>query len=227
MGPLRAAAIVVLIASALVSGCSSGKSTLKTDPAADLAFIGRARLTTADLPDFSPRAHTHTDDVPATIRKSFAECMKVPSTVLDDTAGSQRADSDYFTKDEASVSSEIRIYSAPSDADDRWRQIAKPVTGSCLAQLLEDGAKLGAEAGLTFGVSAGTPFAVGVGPRSIGYAVKLTLTAGKQSSTFYYDVAFAQRDRVVFEVESVDVDAPPDRAGQIAFVQKVYDRLGG
>jgi hypothetical protein len=224
MTAARATATLLLVACMLASGC--GSSAKKVDPADDLALIHQASLTAADLPGYSAAKHEATDDVPASIRKSFAACMKVPATVFDDTPNSQKLDSDNFSKGEAAVSSELRIYGAKNDVDDRWQQVAKPATGPCLAQLFENGAKLGAEAGVTFGASSGTQFEVGVGPRSVGYSVKLTLTAGKQTTVFYADVVFAQRDRAVVSIESVDVGAQSDRAFQIALTQKVYDRLG-
>jgi hypothetical protein len=224
MSTTRATAILLLVAGLLASGC--GSSAKKADPADDLALIRHASLTAADLPGYSGSKHDATDDVPACIRKSFAECMKVPATVFDDTPNSQRVDSDNFSKGEAAVSSELRIYSAQSDVDDRWQQVAKPATGPCLARLFENGAKLGADAGVTFGASSGTQFEVGVGARSVGYSVKLTLTADKETTVFYADVVFAQRGRAVVSIESVDVGAPSDRALQIGLVQKVYDRLG-
>lgn len=220
----RSAAILLLVVCMLASGC--GSSAKKVDPVDDLALIQHAGLTAADLPGYSAAKHEAADDVPASIRKSFAACMKVPATVFDDTPNSQRVDSDNFAKGEAAVSSELRIYGAQSDVDDRWQQVAKPATGPCLAQLFENGAKLGAEAGLTFGASSGSQFNVGVGPRSVGYSVKLTLTADKEPTVFYADVVFAQRGRAIVSIDSVDVGAPSDRAFQIALTQKVYDRLG-
>jgi len=224
MAGRRAVAIVAVVAGLGVAGCS-GSSAKKVDPAADVALIKRANLIAADLPGYSGSKYEPTDDLPAAIKKGFADCMKLPATIFDDSSGSQRVDSDHFSKGEASVSSELRIYGLTRDVDSQWQPLAQPATGPCLARLFENGAKLGADPGVTFGASQGTQFKVGVGSRSVGYSVKLTLTQDKQTALLYADVLFAQRDRTVFSIESVNVGASSDRAFEIALTQKVYDRL--
>jgi hypothetical protein len=217
---------ILLAAGLLASACGSGSK--KVDPAADLALVKGAVLTGADLPGYSGTAHTSADDVPAAIKKSFATCMKVPATIFDDSPGSQKADSQDFSKGEAGVSSEIKIYPTKSDVDDRWRQASNSITGPCLARLFENGAKLGTTAGnaVKFVSSSGTQFKVGVGARSVGYSLKLTLTSGTQTTVLYADILFVQRDRAALALEAVDVGATPNRAFEIALGQTVYDRLG-
>lgn len=210
----------------VVAGC--GSSAKKVDPAADLALAKSAVLVNADVPGYTGTPHTDSDDIPADVKKSFATCMKTSTTIFDDSPDTQKADSPDYAKLEAEITNEIKVYGKRSDIDNRWAQVSKAGAAPCLAQLFEDGAKSGAPAGqaVTFGASSATQFHPGVGDRSVGYAVKLTLTAAGQTAVFYADVVFAQRDRAAIDIEFVNVGSAVDRKLETALVQKVYDRIG-
>jgi hypothetical protein len=220
----RALSTLVVVA-VLAAGCGSTK---KVDPAADLALAKASVLTAADVSGYKASPHTASDDIPAAVKKSFAACMKTSQTIFDDSPDAQRADSPDFAKGEAEISGETTIYAKRGDVDDRWKQISKPAAAPCLAQLFEDGAKSGADASqpVTFGATSATQFSPGVGSRSVGYAVKLTLTVSGETAVFYAEVVFAQRDRAAIDVEFVNVGSALDRKLETSLVQKIYDRIG-
>ncbi len=227
MTSTRRCSIVVLVSLLALAAC--GGSAKKVDPAADLALAKSAVLTAADVPGYTGSPHTSSDDIPAAAKKDFATCMKVPTTIFDDTPGAQKADSPNFAKGEAQVSNSIEIDPNKSDIDKGWSQISKQEAADCLQKLFQSLIASGANAaqGVTFGPASVTRFDLGIGDRSVGYAVKLSVSAtGGKSAVFYADLVFLPRDRAGLEFDFLDVGAPINRTFETSLVQAVYDRVG-
>jgi hypothetical protein len=226
MTSARTGSIVLLASLFAVSAC--GSSAKKVDPAADLALAKRAVPTQADVPGYTSAPHTPADDLPATLRKSFDGCLKVSASLFDDTPGAQKASSDDYSKGQAQISANAKVYPKKSDLDADFTALANAGTGACLQKLFEAAAQSGQANGqnLTIGKESVNQFDPGIGGHSVGYALQLTLTLGKQSAVFFADVIFLQRDRAGLDFEFVDIGTAPDRALATSLVQKSYDRIG-
>jgi len=227
MTSARRCSIVVLVSLLALAAC--GGSTKKVDPAADLALAKSAVLTAADVSGYTGSPHTSSDDIPAADKKDFATCMKVPTTVFDDTPGSQKANSPDFAKGENQVSDSIEIDPKKSDVDQGWSEISKQEAAGCLQKLFQSLITSGANSaqGVTFGPASVARFDVGVGSRSVGYALKFSASAtGGKSAVFYADLVFLPRDRAGLEFDFLGVDTPIDRTFELTLVRTVYDRVG-
>jgi hypothetical protein len=220
---------LVLVLVSLFGLAACGSSAKKVDPAADLALAKRSVLTAADLPGYTGTAHTSDDDIPASVKKDFADCMKVPTTIFDDKPGAQKADSQDFAKGEAQISDSIEIDPKRSDIDDGFEHISQPGTEPCLQKLFEAAISSGAASGapgVTFGDATVSRFDVGVGKKSVGYTLKISASAQGETAVFYIDLVFVPRDRAGLEFDFLNVTAPTDRTLLKSLVQKVYDRVG-
>ena len=204
-----------------------GSSAKKVDPAADLALAKRVVLTKADLPGYTGKPHTKSDDLSSTQKKDFATCVGLPTTIFDDTPGAQNVDSPDFSKGRASVSDSVEIDPKKRDIDDGWNQISRAGVAPCLQKLFE--AALRAEPDFPKTVTLDTSitrFDVGIGSRSVGYALTFTATGPGGTVVIYLDLIFLPRDRAGLDFEFSNVGAPPVRSFETALVQKVYDRIG-
>ena len=226
MAVTRKLSLFVLVPLLGLAAC--GGSTKKVDPAADLALAKRSVLIAADLPGYTGTAHSNSDDIPASVKKNFADCMKVPTTIFDDTPGAQKADSADFAKGEAQISDSIEIDPKQSDIDDGFKQISQAGTEPCLQKLFEAAISSGASGtpGVRFGNADVSRFDVGVGSKSVGYTLKISASAAGNTSVFYIDLVFLPRDRAGLEFDFFNLGTPTDRTLLKALVQKVYDRVG-
>jgi hypothetical protein len=226
MTSARTGSIVLLASLFALSAC--GSSAKKVDPAADLALAKRAVLTKADLPGFESSPHTADDDLPADLKKTFDACLKVTTSLFDTTPGAQSASSDDFSKGQEQISGNAKIYPKQDLIDAHFKALADSGTGACLQKLFDAAARDPGSGGPAVKISneSVSQFAPGVGPHSVGYEVKLTLTLNKQTATFFADVIFLQRDRAGLDFEFVDIGAAPDRTFATSLVQKSYDRIG-
>jgi hypothetical protein len=218
----------ILVLASLLGASACGGSTKKVDPAADLALAKRAVLTKADLPGYSGEPHTKSDDIPAKVKRDFAACMGVPTTIFDDTPGAQTADSLDFSKGDAQISNSIEIDPKKSDVDKGWDQISKQGAAPCLQKLFEALFTTGdaVTAGVTFSHASVTRFDTGIGDRSVGYSVSFTATGPARTAVFYIDLVFLPRDRAGLEFDFFNIGTPLDHSFETALVQKVYDRIG-
>jgi hypothetical protein len=212
-----------LIAALAFAGC--GGSSAKADPKTDLANAKAATLTASDLPGYTATPYQPSGDIPASLKKNFANCIHEPATILDDTPGAQTAHSPDLKKQDATVSAEVEIDPKRSDIDKGWNQLSKSGMEPCLGQLFVAAFKLGAS-GATVGNPTVTRFSVGVGSRSVGYAIKIPATAQGVSVVAYLDAVFVARDRAGINLFTSNVGQPFDRATEKSLVRTMYDRVG-
>jgi hypothetical protein len=216
---------IVLVPALMLGAC--GSSTKKVDPAADLAVAKAAGLTAADLPGYKETPYKKSSDVPASVKKDFATCLHVKTTVLDDTPGAQKANSSDFDKGNATVSGSVEIDPKKSDIDTGWNALNKPGIERCLEQLFQAAVRLAAPSGgVTFGATSVTKFDVGVGKRSVGYSVKITASSQGVNVVFYADFVFVARDRAGIELDALNLSKPFSRAKEAALARAIYDRIG-
>jgi hypothetical protein len=224
----RAYSILFVVPIVALSAC--GGKSFKADPAADLAVAKQAVLTAADLPGYKATPHTSSDDIPAGVKKDFANCMGTATSVFDDTPGAQKADSpDFSSADQKlQVSGTVEVDPSKSDIDNGWSEISKAGTEPCLGKLFEAAAHQGALAGPGISVRLGavTRFDVGVGDRSVGYSVPVHITGPGGSISVYLDFVFLPRDRAGMDFSFTNIGSPPGRGTETALVKKVYDRVG-
>jgi hypothetical protein len=226
MTSARTCAVFLLFSLGTVAAC--GGSSTKVDPAADLALAKRAVPAKSDLPGYSVTPHTAGDDLPASLKKSFAACLKVPTSIFDDAPGAQKATSDDFSKGESQISATAKVYPKKGDIDALYKAVSNAGAGPCLQKLFEDAAQSGVTKSdkVSFGAESVSRFDLGVGDHSVGYSVKLALTVNQRSAVFYADLVFLQRDRAGLDFEFVDINTSLDRPFETSVVQKVYDRIG-
>jgi hypothetical protein len=225
MIPARTGSILLLVSSLALAAC--GSSAKKVDPAADLALAKLALLTKADLPGYTGKPHTKSDDLSSTQKKDFATCVGLPTTIFDDTPGAQNADSPDFSKGQASASSSAEIDPKKGDIDTGWKQISAPGVGPCLRKLFEAVIKGDPEFPKSVALDTSIEkFDVGIGSRSVGYAFTFTATGPGGTVVIYLDVIFLPRDRAGLDFEFSNVGTPPVRSFETALVRKVYDRVG-
>ncbi|HEY3831117.1 MAG TPA: hypothetical protein VGO03_02380 [Acidimicrobiia bacterium] len=212
-------------AAALVMAACGGSSA-KADPAKDLATAKAATLTATDLPGYTATPDTSSsDDTPAALKTQFANCSHEPKSFFADTPGEQKGHSPDFKKGNTTVSAEVDVEPTRSDVDTEWKEISKSGIETCLGQLFTAVFKSSAS-GVTVGKATATRFTVGVGSRSVGYAMKITAAEGGQSIDAYIDLLVAARDRAGVELDAVSVGQPFDRATEKKLVQTMYNRVG-
>jgi hypothetical protein len=226
----RARRAVVLLSGVALALSSCGGSADKVDPAADLRVAKSAVLTSADVPSgFTGTPHTDSDDLPASSKKAFADCMHVDATFFDDTPGAQKADSPDFKKGDDEIDSSVEIDPKKKDIDKGYEQMALSRTPACLGQLFDSAFKssAGSQPGVTFGTVKVTRASVpGIGDRGFSFSGTIPVTAATQSLTFYFDVFLVQRDRAGITVSSFQTNAPLDRDTELRLVRTIVDRVG-
>jgi len=200
----------------------------KADPASDMALARSAVLSATDLPGYTGKADTSSGSMPESAKKEFATCLGVSSTVLDDKAGEQKAESGDFDKGDSTVSGSVTIDPLASDIDDSWKVMSKQGVEPCLQGLFK--AAIAASAGTSGDVTIGDVtvdrFDVGVGTRSVGYSLKMVATSQGTDVNLFMDLLFVARDRAGIELDGVNVGEPFDRVTELGLVQKMYDRIG-
>ena len=240
MSPARALPAVVLVLAFAAAACSSsggsannqnsGGSTRSTDAAGDLAVAKQAVLRSGDLHGYKAAPHTSAADIPAPLRRKFAQCMGTPTTIFDTVPGAQSADSPDFAKgsqNELQVTSSVEIDPSSADVDARWKQFVSKETGPCLRQLFQELLTHSAVQQFHLGPVQVTPFEVGVGNRSLGYGMSRSAMGPRQIIELDIDVVYAVRDRAGMQFHFFNFGPTPDRALEKQLVQKVYDRVGG
>ena len=95
-----------------------------------------------------------------------------------------------------------------------------------MQRLFDAGLKLSAPSGATFGATTVTRFSVGVGNRSVGYALMVPVSAQGNNLVVYEDLLFVARDRAGIQLLAVNVGQPFDRATEIALARTMYERIG-
>ncbi len=213
----------VCAAALVLAACGSSGS--KADPAKDLKTAKAATLTSADLPAYSATPYQPSGDVPAAVKKRFAECVHEPTTVFDDTPGAQKAHSPDFRQREHTISATVEIDPKRSDIDKGWSQLSKPGIEPCLEQLFESAVKLSAP-DATFANASATRFNVGVGDRSVGYEIKMDVTTQGETAPADVNLLYVARDRAGIDLIADNIGQPLDHASEIALVRKMYDRVG-
>ncbi|HEY1740215.1 MAG TPA: hypothetical protein VGI86_15990 [Acidimicrobiia bacterium] len=215
-----------LVAAAVLTIAACGSSSSKADPATDLATAKAATLTAADMAGWKATPYSSSgDELPASLKKQFANCIHESSTIFDDRPGEQKGHSPDFAKGNAEVSAEVDVEPARSDVDSDWKNISKAGFETCLGQLFSAAFKTSAT-GVTVSKVTATRFAVGVGSRSVGYAMKITAADQGVSVDAYIDLVVAGRDRAEIELDAENVAQPVDRATEKKLIQTMYDRVG-
>jgi hypothetical protein len=221
----RAISAASVFAVTALSACG-GSSAKKVDPAADLAAAKAAVLTAADLPGYTPKPHSESNDLPASAKQQFAKCLNTSTTLFDTTPGAQKANSPDFDKDQAEVQSSIEIDPTRADITKGWNEITQRGLEDCLGKLF-DAALKGSVPGATFGATEVTRFEPHIGNQSVGYQMTIPATSqAGQQLRLYIDVIFVPRDRAGITLSGLNLDQPVDRATEIALAQKIYDRVG-
>ncbi len=209
---------------------SCGGSGKKVDPAADLRVAKGAVLTSADVPaGFKGTPHTNSNDLPASAKKSFADCMHVDLTLFDDTPGAQNADSDDFKKGDDEIDSSVEIDPTKKDVDTGYEQMAQSQAPACIGQLFDGAFKsaAGSQPGVTFGkVKVTRTSLTGIGDRGFIFSATIPVTAASQSLTFYFDILLVQRDRAGVTVSAFQTNTPLDHDTELRLVRTVVDRIG-
>ena len=217
--------MVFVVAASALYGCES--SSAKVDPGADLAVAKAARIKGADLPGYRERAyHPSADEMPARLKRDFANCLHVGTTLFDETRGAQTAHSSDFAKGDATVSSNVEIDPTRASIDKGWKALTLPGVGKCLEQLFQSAIKQDAPADLVTTNATIAKFSLGVGSRSVGYSVKFSASGLGSEFVFYTDLLFIARGRAGISIEVSNVGKPFDRSTEIALAHKMYNRIG-
>ncbi|MDQ1533005.1 MAG: hypothetical protein QOF28_766 [Actinomycetota bacterium] len=222
--------VVVLFSGVALALSGCGGSAKKVDPAADLRVAKSAVLVAADVPSgFTGTPHTNSDDLPASAKKAFAECMHADATLFDDTPGAQKADSADFKKGDDEIDSSVEIDPKKKDIDKGYEQMAQSQTPACLGQLFDSAIKssAGSQPGVTYGTVKVTRASVtGIGDRGFTFSGTIPITAQSQALTFYFDVLLVQRDRAGITISTFQTNAPLDHDTELRLVRTVVDRVG-
>ena len=225
MSSFRVVTPFVVAMAVAVAACGSNA---KADPAANLALAQRASIVDADVPGYSSTPHTASADLPAPAREGFARCLGSSVSMFDDTVGAQLVNSATYASGQTRLHVTVKIDPRKSDTDYIWDVMSRSAAAACLLGTFEAVIKNAAPdpKSVTFAGDQGSRFDIGVGGTSVGYGVNFTAGSSGQATSFYADVIFAQRSRAEIVLVSSDAGSAPDRALEIALVQKVYDRIG-
>jgi hypothetical protein len=241
MSRTRPLSIAVLVLALAATGCGSGssKGADKTggsstggNASADLALAKSAVLRPSDMSGYRSTPHTPAADIPPPLKRKFAQCMGASTTVFDKVPGAQSADSPDFVKGEThelQVTSNVEIDPTAADVDQAWAGFSGEKAQPCLKQLFEElisstGGQKSQQ--VQYGPVHVSQFNVGVGDRSVGYALDRSATNAGQTAQFDIDVVYVVRDRAGMEFHFFNLGPNPDREAEKKLVQKVYDRIG-
>jgi len=229
---------VLFVALALVAAaCSSGSGnsdksggSTATD-SADLTLAKQAVLRPSDLSDYKATTHIVGSELSSTLRRTFAQCMGVDTTIFDTVPNAQIANSPDFSKgqqNQQQVTSSVEIDPTAADVDQGWKDFSGAKTQSCLKDLFGRlyTAANAAKAGIKYGPVHVSEFNVGVGDRSIGYAMSRAATGPAQTIELDVDVIYVVHDRAGMEFNFFNYGTNPDRTAEARLAQKVYDRVG-
>jgi hypothetical protein len=221
---------VLLAATALVlvsSACSSGGSSAKANPTADLAAAKSAVLTKADLPDYDTSPHQASNDLPDSAKTAFRQCTGTQVTPLDSSGNQQRADSDEFAKDNTTIDNTVIIAPKKSDIDSRWKAVTVSNAPTCLEDLFRSAATPDtSDPSAKLDAIHVDKLPLGnVGDRDVGYRAKASVSTSQGSADEYIDVIFAQKGRGVAQLFVAQPSTPFDTATEAALLKKVTDRM--
>jgi hypothetical protein len=226
----RTGRVIGLLSGLALAVSACGGSAKKVDPAADLRVAKSAVLIAADVPSgFTGTPHTDSNDLPASAKKAFANCMHTDVTLFDDTPGAQKADSPDFKKGDDEIDSSVEIDPKKKDIDTGYEQMAQSQTPACLGQLFDSAIRstAGSQPGVTYGTVKVTRASVtGIGDRGFTFTGTIPITAQSQSLTFYFDVLLVQRDRAGITVSTFQTSGPFDHDTELRLVRTIVDRVG-
>jgi len=237
MSRVRGLSVAVLVLALVATACGSsgnnssdnGGGSGQPDLVADKRAALQAVLRAGDLSDYKANLHSTGSEIPTAVKRNFAQCMGTPTTVFDTVPRAQTADSPDFSKgrqNEQQVTSSVEIDPTRADTDAGWNSFASKKTEGCLAQLFRDFLSGPVVKQFKLGPVQVTPFTVGVGDRSTGYAMSRSATGPVQTIQIDVDVIYAVRDRAGMEFHFFNYGTTPDREAEKQLVQKVYDRIG-
>jgi len=233
----RGARFLVPVLGLLLATSACSSSAKKADPAADLQVAKGAVLTKADLPDgYDNTPYQSSDDLPASAKLEFANCMNTKESVFNDKPGEQKANSDNFDKDNVQIQNEVEVDPKKSTVDDGYKLMTKDATPGCLSKLFQAAISAAqsqstdtteAGSGSTFGTVTVTKLSVsGVGDRSVGFRASVPVSGNGQSETEYVDILFATKDRAVAILTATSSGSPFDEATETQLLGKVVGRIG-
>jgi hypothetical protein len=230
----RALPVAVLIVALAASACSSDRTSRidasPTPSSPDLTLAQHAVLRSSDVGGYRANKHTAQTDLSATLKRKFAKCTGAATTILDTEPGSQTAYSPDFSKgqtNEQQMTSSVVIHPKATDVDRDWNGFAGDKAKPCLEQVFKELKPAGdANGRIKYGPLQVSEFEVGVGDRSIGYAISRSATGPGQIFQLDVDMIYVARDRAGMEFNFFNYGPNPDRAAEKKLAQKVYDRIG-
>jgi hypothetical protein len=241
MSRARFLPVPLLVLAFAAAACSSSGGSIRADKggtpstaanaSADLALAKSAVLQPGDLSDYRASAHTPAADIPAAEKRKFAQCMGTSTTVFDKVPGAQSADSPDFSKGDTNnqqVTSSVEIDPTAAEVEQGWNEFTAKKAQPCLEKLFQvlfGPGRAGAEK-VKFGPVQVSQFNVGVGDRSVGYALSRSAVNATQTVQLDVDFVYVTRGRAGMEFHFFNLGPNPDREREKMLVQKVYDRIG-
>jgi hypothetical protein len=238
MSRARVLPVTVLVLALATAACSSssgadktGATATGTNTSADLALAKSAVLRPSDLSDYRANLHSPAADIPAAEKRKFAQCMGTSTTIFDTVPGAQSAFSPDFSKgntNDQQVTSSVEIDPTTADVDHGWSSFSTGNAEPCLEKLFQVlfGPGHAALQQAKFGPVRASQFNVGVGDRSVGYALSRSVSNSRQTVQLDVDFVYVARDRAGMEFNFFNLGPPPDRDREKMLVKKVYDRIG-
>jgi hypothetical protein len=242
MSRTRVLPVVLLVLAFAAAACSSGSasgsgsgsnqssgSSPSPHAAADLAVAQQAVLRSSDLTGYKATPHSHVADIPEALKRKFAQCMGSATTIFDTVPGAQSADSPDFSKglqNQQQVTSSVEIDPSRADINTGWNEFAGKKSAPCLRQFDQALIPAALAKQLHMGPVQVTPFEVGVGDRSVGYAMSRSAMGPAQIIEIDVDIVYVVRDRTGMEFHFFNYGPNPDRDAEKKLVQKVYNRVG-
>jgi hypothetical protein len=234
---IRGTRFLVPVLALLLATSACGSSAKKSDPAADLQVAKGAVLTKTDLPDgYDSSPYQSSDDLPASAKLDFANCMNTKESVFNDAPGEQKVNSDNFDKENVEIQNEVEVYPKKGTVDDNYKLMTKDATPGCLSKLFQSAISAAqsqstdtteAGAGATFGTVTVTKLSVsGVGDHVVGFRASVPVTGNGQSETEYVDVVIATKDRAIVTLTATNSGEPFDQATETQLLGKVVGRIG-
>ncbi|HET9729231.1 MAG TPA: hypothetical protein VFR41_07420 [Acidimicrobiia bacterium] len=196
-------------------------------PAVDLAAAMQALLTRADAPPgFDAVPHQPGSGLPEAAKHSFAQCLGVDHSLLDDTPGAEHADSPDFQSRAGNNALQTRVEVAPNRAalDFVFTELASPRMARCIESMFRGLFKQQAPNARVVQLSV-TPFGIpNVGDRARGVHGDIVLANHGQNATLSFDLMFASTGRALARLESSS-SKPLKRAVEVGLVQKMISRV--